>query len=71
MTAEDFDDRVARLEEHLVDPGPKTAEDWLTVAEERLAKGPRWEQLAAIALERAKLARWYELDEAEELDDDA
>jgi hypothetical protein len=56
----EFDDRVARLEEHLVRP-LNTAFDHLARAEYWLAKG----QLSAarLQLSQAKLARDRELDE--------
>jgi hypothetical protein len=74
MAANDFDSRVARLEEHLVEP---SAEDALLDAERLLAQGePVW---AGLALTGAKLIRAVERslearergDEWEEDDDDA
>lgn len=64
MTADDFEDRVARLEEHLVSPEPQ---DHLKRAEELLARGDT--SFASLALATAKLART--LDELEAADDDA
>ena len=51
MTAEEFEDRIARLEEHLV---PPSAEEHLRRAEEWLAKGD--ETYARLALTMAKIA---------------
>ena len=60
MTADEFDDRVARLEEHLLAP---TAEDHLRQAEEWLARGD--ETAARHSVWLAKLARACEERESD------
>ena len=57
MPSQEFDARVARLEEHLV---PRTAEEHLRRAEEQLARGD--ELLARHSLMLAKIVRERERD---------
>jgi hypothetical protein len=64
MSEQTFEDRVARLEEHIVNPSP---EDDLTRAERYLAAGEHG--LARLALERAKLRRFLDEWEQEDADD--
>jgi hypothetical protein len=64
MSAFAFDDRVAKLEEHLVRPSP---EDSLRRAEELLARGDH--SGALLALSTAKHRRF--LDELRKRDNDA
>jgi len=66
MTGDEFEDRVALLEEHLVRP---SAADALARAEQHLANGDL--VFAGLALETAKLRRYLdewkaELDESED-----
>ena len=73
MSEQTFDDRLAALEEHIVEPEPPTAEECLQKAEQCLADGH--EQAARSWLRNAKLAREFAeidelLDELEEDDDD-
>ena len=73
MSEQRFEDRVARLEEHIVTPRRLTAEEWLDRAEEYLAKG--WDGHARHSLTLAQLRHQDDepiLDESgAEGDDDA
>jgi hypothetical protein len=67
MSEQTFHDRLAVLEEHLVQPDPLTVEQCLDRAEKCLAKG--WEQAARGWLRNAQMIREFGLDEIEEDDD--
>jgi hypothetical protein len=79
MTADTFDDRVARLEEHIVAPPRATVEELLDQSERALARGD--EETALARLRSAKIRQDLEniratLDRMEgrgvnEVDDDA
>jgi hypothetical protein len=78
MSEQTFDHRIAVLEEHLVPPPQRTAEDRLDEAEECLAYAREdnedpvfWESMARWALTQARIARDREECEWDEEDDDA
>jgi len=78
MSEQTFEDRVAALEEYLVQPPQPTAEDYLDEAQECLAYAREenddpvfWESMARWALTQARIARDREECEWDEEDDDA